>query len=198
MSDKPKFPRAAALTVADWLIGLLEPHCTKIAVAGSLRRGRPEVGDVELVYVPRFGAQAAGLELIPDERTRCNLADVCLAELESLGQIERRLNVNGRQTYGAQNKLVRHVASRIPVDLFATTEDCWHNYLVCRTGGEDSNVAICIAAQRIGWKWNPTGPGFSRPRSDLGADAVETHAVTSERGVFDFVGLPYLEPEARR
>ena len=85
---------------------------------------------------------------------------------------------------------MRHVPSGIPVDLFATTEACWFNYLVCRTGGADNNLAICFAAQRAGWKWTPYGPGFTR-------GSGEVHLVRSEREVFEFVGLPYLEPEQR-
>lgn len=190
MSDKPKWPRETAADVADALLQALKPACTRIEVVGSVRRGKPMVGDVELLYVPRWGAQPAGLELIPDERARANLADETIAGLERAGVLERRLNAKGRESYGALNKLMRHVPTGMPVDLFATTEECWFNYLVCRTGGAQNNIAICDAANRKGWKWTPYGSGFSR--------GVETHVVKSERDVFEFVGLPYLEPEERQ
>jgi DNA polymerase/3'-5' exonuclease PolX len=91
---------------------------------------------------------------------------------------------------------MRHVASGIPVDLFATTEACWHNYLVCRTGPAESNIRIAAAAKARGWKWNPYGEGFSRGGPLAGPE--EARALRSEREVFEFVGLPYTEPEERR
>lgn len=95
--------------------------------------------------------------------------------------------------WGAQNKLARHVASGVPIDFFTTTAANFWNYLVCRTGGARTNVAICNAAIKKGWKWNPYGEGFSRA-AGLGR---EVHAVASEREVFEFVGLDYLEPGDR-
>jgi DNA polymerase/3'-5' exonuclease PolX len=85
---------------------------------------------------------------------------------------------------------MRHVASGIPADLFAATRENWWNYLVCRTGPADSNMRICMGAQARGWKWNPYGAGFSDPEGNV-------RVMDSERAVFDFVGLPYREPEAR-
>ena len=37
-------------------------------------------------------------------------------------------------------------ASGIPVDFFATTEEAWFNYLVCRTGPAELNTRIASAA----------------------------------------------------
>jgi DNA polymerase/3'-5' exonuclease PolX len=187
--EKEKWPLKSARELAVSMVALLEPVCLRIAIAGSVRRGKPEVGDIEIVYVPRLGAQPAGAELFSDERTQCNLADARIAELERSGVLERRLNAKGRESFGELNKLMRHAASGMPVDLFATTELCWFNYLVCRTGGAENNIAICRAAQAMGWKWTPYGEGFSRGH--------DRHAVQSEREVFEFVGLPYLEPEDR-
>jgi DNA polymerase/3'-5' exonuclease PolX len=79
------------------------------------------------------------------------------------------------------------------VDLFTATRENFFNYLVCRTGGEESNIRVASAAIARGWKWNPYGNGFSRVVG-LGS---EHHDVTSEREVFEFVGLPYLEPWKR-
>jgi DNA polymerase/3'-5' exonuclease PolX len=91
----------------------------------------------------------------------------------------------------------------MPLDLFTCTRENFFNYLVCRTGGAESNIKICEAARARGWKWNPYGNGFSRPASTHFASNGETiqtpdvHTVTSECEVFEFVGLPYLEPWKR-
>jgi len=189
MSDKPKFPRDVALSVVDELCWLAAAT-TRIIVAGSLRRLKAYVGDIEIVYIPKT-------EVRPDPQDMfasitVNLIDEQIAHLEKDGVLERRKNVSGSEMFGPKNKLMRHKATGIPVDLFSTTEDAWFNYLVCRTGPADSNTRICVAAQRKGWKWNPYGNGFTNNRTG------ETVAMDSEEAVFKFVGLPYLPPEKRR
>lgn len=190
--EKPKFPRASALAVVRELLPWLRPWCDELRVAGSLRRGRAEVGDVEIVFVPRMEPLPA-LDMFAPSPLR-PLTDAVFAGLLSAGLIVKRANVIGSEMWGEKNKLARHAASGIPVDFFATTSECFWNYLVCRTGGARTNVAICNAAIAKGWKWNPYGEGFSRA-AGLGR---ECHAVASEREVFEFVGLPWLEPEDRK
>ena len=51
---KQKFPRADALSVAKKLCDALKPVCARIIVCGSLRRRKPTVGDVEVLFVPRL------------------------------------------------------------------------------------------------------------------------------------------------
>jgi len=40
MSDKPRWPPAIARKVAEQLVAALAPHCERIEIAGSLRRGK--------------------------------------------------------------------------------------------------------------------------------------------------------------
>jgi DNA polymerase/3'-5' exonuclease PolX len=185
--DRQRWPRAVALAVAEEIRAVLAPCCSRVMVAGSLRRGRAEVGDVELVYVTRFENRQVPGDMF--SWANVALAEVEVAYMETLGLLARRKNVRGYETYGPKNKLMVHCATGVPVDLFATTECCWWNYLVCRTGPAASNIRIAQAAQRRGWQWNPYSVGFSTD------DAV--HVVGSEEEVFRFVGLPCLEPEER-
>ena len=191
---KTKFPRAAALAVAKELCDALKPVTARLIVAGSLRRRKAEVGDVEILFVPTLEAsrpkQFALLDWAGDPMVMINCAEVVLSGLLARGVLAKRKNVNGSAMWGEKNKLAVHVASGIPVDLFAATEDNWFNYLVCRTGPGESNIAIAIAAKDKGWMWNPYGIGFSR-EDGLGR---ELHAVSSEREVFEFAGRPYKEP----
>ena len=53
MNDKPKRPLAEARAQAERLIEMLRPGCERIEIAGSVRREKPEVGDVEIVCAPR-------------------------------------------------------------------------------------------------------------------------------------------------
>ncbi len=195
MSDKPKFPRAAAVAVAKELCDALKPHCSRLIVAGSLRRRRAEVGDVEILYVPTFSVVwvAPNDFFAPPTQHKFNDADAVISTLLILGKLRERENVRGSTTWGEKNKLALHIASGIPVDLFSTTEEATLATLDSWVALAESNVAICNAAIAKGWKWKPYDRGFCR-QSGLGE---EWHAVTSEREVFEFVGLPYREPWER-
>ncbi len=194
-AGKVKYPRAAALNVARELVKALEPVCSRILVAGSLRRRKAEVGDVEILYIPIVLPMADPADLF-GKTIATNAADAVLKKLLDAGAIAKRPNAIGGTSWGAQNKLALHCASGIPVDLFAATNENWWNLVVSRTGGAASNIAICQAAIESGWKWNPYGEGFSRPNPERPGWLLikEMH---SEREVFEFIGLEWLEPWER-
>lgn len=168
----------------DWLA----PCCERIEIAGSIRRRKPSVGDIEILYIPKFGERAVTPELFP---RRHNLVDLELDNWFHAGLIAKRANVKGQFAWGEKNKLGVHVAIGIPVDFFAATEANWFNYLVCRTGGAKNNMQIATAAQQLGGKWNPYGEGFTD-------EAFRRFVVRCERDVYDHVSLPYREPWERK
>jgi len=166
-----------AKAIAEELKRLLESACEKIVIAGSIRRQKPEVGDIELLCVPRY----------------INGVDQLDREIGAL--VDRRIvgfrrNKLGSKVYGPKNKLMVHLPSRIGVDIFSTTDQCWAVSLVVRTGGAETNKRIATAALRRGWHWHAYGRGFTTPDGE-----VICH---SEREVFEAVGMPYLKPWERR
>lgn len=185
-----EFTREGALEVWAGLAPAFAGTWERLEIAGSVRRGKAHVHDVEVVYVPRLVDAVGGGELLA---TLQSAVDLAIARLEREGILERRKTALGRENYGKQNKLMRHVRSGMPVDFFATTDGCWHNYLVCRTGPAGLNRTIAEAALAMGWRWNPYGPGFSRETPE----GAEVRAMGSEEAVFNFVGLPYREPGER-
>ena len=187
---KVKYPRADAMTVAAEICTVLKPVTERLICAGSIRRRRPMVGDVEILYVPRISQLKVGL--FDDDQTFMDLSERAIAKMLESGMLAKRLNKNGIPAWGPKIKLAVHWKSGIPVDLFATTHESWFNYLVCRTGSAENNVRICEAAQAKGYKWNPYGSGFS----SLTGHAPDV-IVTSEADVYSFAGLPYLEPWQR-
>jgi DNA polymerase/3'-5' exonuclease PolX len=42
-----------ALEIAEKTKALLAPHCERIEIAGSIRRRKPDVGDIEIVAIPK-------------------------------------------------------------------------------------------------------------------------------------------------
>lgn len=203
---KPKYPRAAAIAGAREICLALTPYCEpgRLIVAGSLRRRKQWVGDVEILYISK-------LEVIPEVRQSDLLAPLPPIRYKPMADckinqlagymwdeqthsvcrgpmlITQRKNTQGSITWGAQNKYARHIASNIPIDFFRTEEASWFNYLVCRTGSAESNKRIATAARARGMKWNPYGPGFT----DADGNKV---AATSEQDVFRLAGLNYQDP----
>lgn len=188
-TTKTKWPYADALAVAQSLKSRLERFCSRIEIAGSLRREKSMVGDIELLYVSL--AHTVPVSLF-GEKTEIPLVDSALKIMLGDGTLEKRKNSKGHETFGDKIKLLRHVASGIPVDLFSTNEESWWNYLVCRTGPAESNIRICQEAIALGFKWEPYSSGFKRADSDERSPRME-----SEKDVFDFVGLALLPPHKR-
>jgi len=182
-TPKQKYPREAADAVARELIERLKPCCNRIIVAGSLRRRKPEVGDVEILFIPKM--ETRKVDWFASESV-----SMAAEEIEAMvadGTLSRRISVSGAATWGDKNKLAVHRGG-IPVDLFAATEATWFNYLVCRTGPHSLNIRIAEAAKRKLHQWNPYGEGFTDLRGG------HTIAMDSERAVFEFVGIPFVEP----
>jgi DNA polymerase/3'-5' exonuclease PolX len=193
-AEVQRWAHSEAMPVARELVAQLEPFCERIMVCGSLRRQKQTVGDIEMVYVPRMvpGVDRSDL-LAPPEPV--NQVDRALEFLLGTGYIEQRLNVEGRATWGPENKLGRHMESGIPVDFFSSRPEAWWSQVVCRTGGLESNTRLATVALQRGWKFRPYAGGFEgRERGNRGV----MHLIQSEREAFEFLGLPYQEPEARR
>lgn len=167
---------ARARLIAEELKSLLAPECERIEAAGSIRRRKPIVGDIELLCVPKY---VDGVDQLDEE----------IKKLMAERLLGYRRNVRGSITYGPKNKLLVHLPSGIGVDVFSTDEDCWWVSLVVRTGGEITNRRIATAAIRKGWHLQAYGDGFNTPNGHI-------HC-SSEREVFELVGLPYKDPVAR-
>lgn len=167
-----------AKAIAERLKELLGSSCDQIEIAGSIRRQKPEVGDIELLCIPRY---ISGVDML----------DAKIQTLIQLDVLCYRLNKLGRRAYGSKNKLLRHCESGIGVDVFSTTEACWPVALVLRTGGKRTNKEIASRALERGMSFHAYGRGFTQ------ADGSEL-ICQSEAAVFKAVGLAHLEPRERR
>ncbi len=167
---------AQAKQIAEELKSRLELSCERLVIAGSIRRQKPDVGDIELLCIPRHDGMI-------------DLLDRDIGALAVQGILGFRYNRRGSRVYGPKNKLMLHLPSGIGVDIFSTTEDCWWVALVIRTGGASTNREIATAALKKGWRLRAYGNGYDRPDGH-----IRCH---SEREVFEAVGLPYMEPWER-
>lgn len=184
-----KFPRALALSVARGLMDLLEPYCVpgRLAIAGSLRRGRALVGDVEICYVSKVGDIAKPGEMFAAPGL---LADAFINELRG-GKLEARLSELGKETWGALNKLAVHKATELPVDLFREPNEAdWWRTLVIRTGPKDFNLRLIASARARGLSVHAYGPGITDGEG-------QPVACGSEADFLEICGLGWIEPKDR-
>lgn len=188
---KTKFPREAAMEVAGFMMEWLTPSCERVEIAGSLRRGKPQVSDVEILYESKVETRQAPGDMFAMEEVP--LAEDSLQLMLDEGILTKRPNKNGGTNWGGRNKLAVHAKSGIPVDLFRVLPGYyWANALVCRTGPSDLNVRICTEARKRGLKWQPYGEGY------VYEDGTGGILCPTEESVFEAVGLPFLPPEKRK
>ncbi len=198
-----RWPLAPARTLAEAIASRLVERgaVERVAVAGSIRRGKPEVKDIELVVVPT---------IVPTQRDLFgqpvgwqNLLDVLVGELLADGIVGHRLDVLGRQAAGERYKRLvwQHgPLAGIGLDLFSVLPPSEYGLqLVIRTGPADFSQRLVTPRDRGGLL--PAGhrvlDGAIWQTNDLGAP---TRAVPTpdEADLFAFLGLDVIRPEDRR
>jgi DNA polymerase/3'-5' exonuclease PolX len=191
MKDGPRYPLERARRVAETLRLRLAPWCERIEIVGSVRRQKPEVGDVELLYVSREVERGVANELIPAV-FRWEVVEEEINRMLKEGLLDERPNKNGKRAWGEKIKLAIHRPSGIPVDLFAARAGNWWNLLVCRTGPAESNMRIAKTAKERGLKWEPYGEGLADRRT-----GETVWRARNEHGIFERLGLTCEAPEQR-
>lgn len=186
MNTKRKFRATEARAVAEELLEALDGYCERALICGSLRREKSEVGDVEIVYVPKFEMRAKDLF----GEVPVNVADKRLNCLVAAGTIQKRPNKNGLFAWGEQNKLAVHCRTGIPVDFFATPGARWWLTVVIRTGPREFNLRLIDSAAKRGVKFHAYGM-----LEHIGNG--EPIPCESERAVLEACGLPWMEPWER-
>lgn len=155
MSRGEAVERAYAAGIAERFTAALEPVTERIAIAGSLRRGRPSVHDIEVVAVPRFRTLPA--DDIWGTPTEVDLLEERLTEMLSRKAITPRPVENHRRdgTVDVQYKLgpafKALVVGGIATDLFVVRAPAsWGVIYALRTGPGDWNTKLVTDCQSIG------------------------------------------------
>ena len=178
---------SVARSVGEDLVRLLVPFCERIEIAGSIRRQRPQVKDIELLCVSRVRSTQ---DLFGDLATNSYELDLKLDGLVADGTVlKKRANKSGRYSYGEQNKLLVHVPSGVPVDVFSASTENWGMSLVVRTGPKEFNVRMMSRFRELGMRGHAYG-GVT----DQGGTEIEC---PDEETVFRLLGWPWMSPERR-
>lgn len=206
MSNKTQHPAADALRLALEIMTQLVDDCARIVIAGSLRRGKATVGDVELVAEPRYRPSPAGEQ---------NRLDMRLQQMLDLGMVSKRLKGDGSPIAWGERWSVRQMAGQdrpppgsrqksivykgLPVDLFIVLPDRqWGPTFVLRTGPGEGNEALVTPR---GQRTRNGVRGICPPGLHWADGALFREGVAldtpDERSVFKAVGLPLIAPHER-
>jgi DNA polymerase/3'-5' exonuclease PolX len=181
---------ATATIVAECLRQEFEPFCERIEVAGSIRRQRPEVKDIEIVCVPSWGTNPANL--LPDHKNDLNvLWHYATSVLQTRVEwIKPGVSELIRWTIKPDGKYWRGwlPEEKIKLDLFLATPENFGLILAIRTGPAKFSEALVTHA-----KYNTR---YRVVDGYLRNDAV-ARPIFDERELFDVLGLEYVEPHER-
>jgi DNA polymerase (family 10) len=163
-----------ALPVANKVKDILAPYCSRIEIAGSIRRRRPFTHDIDLVVIPA-----------------------------NQGQFITALRALGPFKVGGQ-KLIRVNYRPLALDIYVATPETWATLLLIRTGSAAHNIWMCELAKSKGMKLHADGSGLFRILSscDRGMAEHAPHwelrvAGDTEESIFEALGIKYKKPEER-
>ena len=174
-----------ARKVIQRLVDVMEPACERIEVAGSIRRGKPDVHDGELVYIPRMVVERVDFfqdGLMP-------ATDLIVHHLVEVGVLKwddvvKRNGPKYKRLIDTENELV--------VELFRATAENWGLQLALRTGPSGFNKVL------VAKPW----AGGVMPIDMIMRDAFlwrcgQKLVTLTEEDFFRELGVPYWPPEER-
>jgi DNA polymerase/3'-5' exonuclease PolX len=167
-SSTDRFPLAQAEAIAVGVMEQLDPHCEVISLAGSIRRQRPTIGDIEIVCVPKpYDASplfASGLATVVNQWPKVRGDLPC--------KYTRRVLPEG-----------------IKLDLFMVEADGYGLQLAIRTGSAEwSHQVLAKAWVRAGF--HSMGGLLRRQNGSV----VPAH---TEPELFRLIGLAWADPRDR-
>jgi DNA polymerase (family 10) len=138
-----------AKSIAERVNETLAPYCERIEIAGSIRRAKPVVNDIDIVLIEK-----------PDA------ALVMSSLLFGMGIVKMN---------GPEIKRVYLPEDNITVDIYIATPATWATLLLIRTGSKENNIRLCSLARRRGWHLEASGGGlFDGEGNRIAGDTEES------------------------
>ena len=190
---KVKLALPKATPIAEKVMETLSPACERIEIAGSIRRQKPTIGDIEIVAIPRLCPDLeAQPSLFGDPPKMVSALDLLLDNLVRHKDHFRRGDKNGPLF---KNFLVEfnRDGSEIGLDLFLTTPEQWGYILALRTGPGDFNQAWVTQKSKGGLL--PDEYNFSGGWLHFRGHRIPT---PEETDVFNLLGTGKLIPPEQR
>lgn len=212
VSNKRVITLKLARHIVTKLYHRLSPHCDLFDPAGSVRREKNEVGDIEIVCLPKK-QKVGAIDLFGNDDRKEVVREEFTLAIKSLGKIEMG------KTDGRQMKIILDrefdslITHDIQLDLFMPQRDDYYRQLAIRTGSaEYSHKVIASGWLKMGWCGTSLGlrlqsecNGVPQPpdgkikwsiKPDV-LDPVKPMVWKSEQEFFAWLGVQYLHPKMR-
>ena len=192
MSAGITIPAEQARAAAEDLVEILRSSCQRIEIAGSLRRGSPEVHDLEIVAEPRFEEQSGGdlwgttveLDLLEAGVQLARQTGVLRLRDVEIHRKDGSVEIGRRD--GDSYKALEFRG--LPVDMFIVRPPAdWGVIFTIRTGPADWSHRLVTDCQRY----------LRRVEGGRLYRAGKYAPCPTERDFFTNIGQPWVEPDQR-
>jgi DNA polymerase/3'-5' exonuclease PolX len=182
-----------AMNFAEQIQRELAPFCIpgRCEIAGSIRRGRPEVNDIDMVLLPRPGQLAA-------------LKARCKSRCRVIRDGEKNFTIAMLMGDRSEFQIDIFFAHAGTEDLLAPQPSNFGSVLLCRTGSKEHNVMLCELAKSRDMKWATYDgllAGGEWRRIEPGAEEEyvggKIIASETEEQIFSALGLKWVPPALR-
>jgi DNA polymerase/3'-5' exonuclease PolX len=171
-----------ALEVAEMWKRMLEPHCERIEIAGSVRRKKPEVKDIELVCIPK---EVGGSDLFGGEYKYRSDAFVDVFNAAVSHNLIQVLKGHPREGKYVQIFVEGY---NIKIDIFIASKTNWGFIYAIRTGSGDYSHKV------LGYAWTQHGYHGQDGHLYRGNRRID---VPEEEDLFRLIKVPFIEPQLR-
>lgn len=174
----------------------LLPYCERLNTAGSVRRRKAVIHDIELVAIPKVETISLGLF-----DTQTQVSPQFTGQVAALGEI-RMGKVGGRQ-------MKIELPGGINLDLFLPQPDDYFRQLAIRTGSADFSARVIAGGwKKIGWCGTTDGlrrisdcqkriSGGDNKWICVNPDPDKPPVWESEEAFFHWLGVPWVTPRLR-
>jgi len=189
----------------------LGSHCTRLEVAGSIRRQRPECADIDIVCIPKVDRQP---DLLGSEVGRRNyvLEWARAYEAKGIGQVtgpgEQAPHIISGGAKEGKQLIVQ--LRKVQLDIWFASELNFASRLLCRTGSREHNIwfATRLTERNLHWfpyegivtldslraaKINP----HDRGAADRAVEERLILPVGTEADLYGYAGLELIAPRYR-
>ncbi len=170
--SKIELPLAEAITIVESLKQEMAPECERIEIAGSVRRCKEVIGDLELVAIPKRDADLFG-------GPGLSRLDPILDRMVQEGRLAR---VKGKDKY--KQFLIPQVPG-LQLDLFLTTPEEWGVRFTLSTGSASFNQKLVTQRNKRGILPSDLYIEHNRVWRVGETDPLQT---PEEEDVFDLIG----------
>lgn len=149
VSESERMDLKTAENITSELISLLKPYLEKYEICGSIRRKKPNIGDIDLVAIPKL--------IRENENT---LYDI-IKKIDPSGLEEsKKLGKHNAKRYLNGDLIKRFKFKNAIIDLYLADSSTFSVLKLIRTGSKEHNVKLTSLAKQRGLKLFASGKGL--------------------------------------